>query len=476
MHRWWQRPLVILAAWLLFAGPMLSAGPITAAAPAVDGAVLWTRRYNGPGNAYDNAQSLAASPDGTRIFVTGWSWNAGTGYDYATFTYDAASGAALWARRYNGPGNGADEAKSIASSPDGSRIFVTGNSIGAGTDSDYATIAYDAATGTVLWAKRYNGPGNNSDEANSIAASPDGSSVFVTGHSYGGLGTGYDYATIAYDAATGTVLWARRYTGPGNATDGALSVATSAVGSRVLVTGLSGFGTSFDSVTIAYDGATGFVVWARRFNGPANGQDAGRSVTTSLDGSRVFVTGYSAGAHFFLPDFATIAYDATTGAVLWARLYNGPGDGYDAAWSVAASPDGSSVFVTGQSYGAGMDYDYATIAYDAATGAVRWAGRYIGRTYSDDYAYAVAVSPDGTKVFVTGQSSGGGTAGDYATIAYQAATATVLWVSRYDGPGNRTDSAFSLAPSPDGSRVFVTGQSAGGPGAGFDYATIAYEA
>ena len=56
--------------------------------------------------------------------------------------------------------------------------------------------------------------------------------------------------------------------------------------------------------------------------------------------------------------------------------------------------------------------DYATIAYDAATGADLWVNRY---TAPNSFAYSIAVSPDGSKVFATGRSKG-----DYITVAYAA--------------------------------------------------------
>ena len=61
-------------------------------------------------------------------------------------------------------------------------------------------MAYEASTGVKLWAKRYNGPGNGDDQAYSVAVSPDGSRVFVTGGSDGGSTTKFDYATVAYEA------------------------------------------------------------------------------------------------------------------------------------------------------------------------------------------------------------------------------------------------------------------------------------
>jgi hypothetical protein len=88
-------------------------------------------------------------------------------------------GARLWVRRYNGPGNNLgndDVARSAAVSPDGSTVYVTGYSQGTSSD-EYATIAYNAATGARLWASRYNDPSNYGAEANSVAVSPDGDTV-----------------------------------------------------------------------------------------------------------------------------------------------------------------------------------------------------------------------------------------------------------------------------------------------------------
>ena len=139
---------------------------------------LWTNRYNGPGNG-DDAASAVAVDGSNNVIVTGYSTGSGSAYDYATIKYSSA-GVPLWTNRYNGPGNGDDDACAVA--VDGSNnVIVTGYSTGSGSAYDYATIKYSSA-GVPLWTNRYNGPGNGDDDAHAVAV--DGSNnVIVTGYS-----------------------------------------------------------------------------------------------------------------------------------------------------------------------------------------------------------------------------------------------------------------------------------------------------
>jgi len=85
----------------------------------------WVARYNGPGNSNDNAWSLAVDGSGN-VYVTGSSDVSGTGRDYATVKYNS-SGVQQWVARYNGPGNSSDNARSLAVDGSGS-VYVTGES------------------------------------------------------------------------------------------------------------------------------------------------------------------------------------------------------------------------------------------------------------------------------------------------------------------------------------------------------------
>ena len=61
---------------------------------------------------------------------------------------------------------------------------------------DYGTIAYNVLTGARLWVKTSNGPGNRHDNAASVAATRNRSSSPDT--ATGNTTTNADYATIAY--------------------------------------------------------------------------------------------------------------------------------------------------------------------------------------------------------------------------------------------------------------------------------------
>ena len=379
---------VVVVSTALAGGHAAPRGPMFGSALS-PGDRLWEQRYSGPGFSLDDPRAVGVSPDGSKVFVTGQA--GGSDYDWETVAYDAATGTQLWAKRYDGPAHSPEGANALGVSPDGSKLFVTGPSAGSGSDFDYATVAYDAATGTQLWVTRYNGPANFEDSAKALGVSPDGSSLFVTGSSFGS-GSRSDYATVAYDAATGTQLWVRRFNGATNGDDQATAVGVSPDGSKLFVTGASaGSGGAKDYATVAYD-ATGTQLWVRRFNGATNRDDGAYALGVSPDGSRVFVTGTSAGSGVGFTDYLTVAYNAATGHRSWVKRYKGPANGDDTPFALGVSPDGSKLFVTGTSAGSGSDFDYATVAYDAPTGTQLWVRRYNGPANADDGAKAVGVS------------------------------------------------------------------------------------
>jgi len=436
------------------------------------GAPLWTNSYNGPDRTrLDHGAGVAVDSSGN-VFVTGVSYEeSGTSYDFATLKYSSA-GVPLWTNRYNGPGDFYDDGVAGIAVDSNGNVFITGSSLEYNLFvGDFVTIAY-SGTGQALWTNRFNRSGSGQDGATAIAVDANGN-VFVTGSSYDS-GTSDDFTTIKYSGA-GVPLWTNFYNGPDNGTDVASAIAVDANG-NVFVTGFSigadGFGRY---ATVAYSGA-GAPLWTNRFHGSSGGEDFAGAIAVSSSGN-VFVTGSSASTNDFpyRYDYTTIAYSAA-GLPLWTNRYNGPANDEDLAAAIAVDASGN-VFVTGSSYGITTSSDIVTIKYSEA-GVPLWTNRYNGPGNTIDGPSAIAVDASGN-VFVTGASTTPGDGNsDYVTIKYSGA-GVPLWTNRYDGPGHGVDSPggkYCLAIGPDGA-VYVTGVSDGVYGTfedGFDYATIKY--
>ncbi len=365
----------------------------------------WVARYNGPGSA-DKAQAIAVDNAGN-VYVTGWSYASPntSNVDYATIKYNSV-GEQQWVARYNGPGNGFDEATAIAIDGSGN-VYVTGDSWGSGGNLDYATIKYDSS-GQQQWVARYDGPANFADVPTAIAVDNSGN-VYVTGYS-SGSGSDFDYATIKYNSS-GQQQWVARYNGPGNNDDSAYAIAVDSSG-NVYVTGFSAAGpsTGFDYATVKYN-SVGQQQWVARYSGPGNQVDEASAIAID-DSGNVYVTGESLNSEANL-DYATIKYNSL-GQEQWVARYNGPANRHDSAHAMTVDGSGN-VYVTGSSEGSGTDY--ATIKYNSA-GQEQWVARYNGPGNFDDDAYAIAVDGSGN-VYVTGRSIGSGGDFDYATIKYE---------------------------------------------------------
>ncbi|MDF7812055.1 T9SS type A sorting domain-containing protein [Hymenobacter sp. YC55] len=381
-----------------------------------NGQQQWEARYNGPADNEDLPTNVVVDAAGN-VYVSGTSYSA-TESDYATIKY-SPTGQQLWVKRYNGPANGYDLASKVEVDGTGN-VYVTGSSDNGSTSSyDYATVKYDT-NGQQQWATRYNGPANSFDLAADLVVDPAGD-VYVTGTTY--TDTQSDYATVRYDA-NGQQVWETRYNGPANGYDEAARIAlANGFQSSVVVTGTSDGGTStgFDIATSEYTRSTGQQQWVGRYNGPSNGDDVVADMVTGLRNEFAYVVGTSfssTGA-----DYVTMMYQMGTGRLAWTINYNGPDNSYEEAKAVAVDAAGNA-YVTGLSYNSDGTDDYATVKYavwpnanpSLQTGRQLWAARYDG-TGSYDEAAAITVDAS-NNVYVSGYSQGTDTGYDFATLKY----------------------------------------------------------
>jgi len=272
---------------------------------------LWVARFDGPSNDDDEGHKVIAPNDGY-VYVTGFV-NPSTLRDYIIIKYHAATGDTAWARTFNGVADSLDEARDIEVDASGN-VYVTGSSRGSGTSTDIVTIKYDSL-GNEKWVARYNNPDTSGVDGGYGIEVDNGSNVYVTGQSRG-LGTSTDFVTIKYDSL-GNELWTTRYNGPASGLDrpsdetGGKCMAIDQY-ANIYVGGVSRGVTSLnDYIAIMYDSA-GVEQWVAGYN-YCDSVDNALALAIDYSGG-VYITGRSVGIGTY-GDWATVKYWSAVGIV-----------------------------------------------------------------------------------------------------------------------------------------------------------------
>ena len=387
----------------------------------------WRAHYDSPiANGNASGFRVSVSPDDSVVAVTGQALvplNDGSGqnqYRAITVTWDAVTGAQHWAVQTRSGSTG----YRLVFAPDSHTLYVggqvytyqTGSDPTTETGDDWTIAAYDVATGSERWYTKITAPyivGNNSDYLDFLAVSADGKHVAATGRRpesgiTDGFGNnrGVQWATAVLDSTTGSVSWLQTYAG-GLGNDYPHEVAFTPDGSTVVVCGeiqTPTGGTNNIAAIVAYSAADGAKLWDDRVT-PANvAATLAPALAIAPDSSTVYVamewTDQGSGA-----DYVTRALRRADGSTEWTSSYAQPGA--DIPTAIAASPDGGTVYTTGQSQQPLTGYDAATIAYRATSGAERWVANYAGpgpMSNQDEQNETVAVSGTATRVAVGADS------------------------------------------------------------------------
>ncbi|MHC4644727.1 MAG: SBBP repeat-containing protein [Planctomycetota bacterium] len=385
----------------------------------------WLVRYDGP--ASDTDQPADAAVDSQRnLYVTGASYGSTTQYDYATVKYSPDGNQPVWVARYDGPANEADEPYAIVI--DGNdNIYVTGQGTGDGTFSDYTTLKYHADSNQPVWVARYDGPDSGDDIAYSAAVDSLGN-LYVTGQSYG-IGTNADCTTVKYSPDSNQPVWVARYDGPANGDDAGYAIAVDSNDNIYVAAAGTGPGTSSDYITIKYSPDSNQPVWVARYDGPANDADEPYAIVID-DNNNIYVAGQSTGDVTF-SDYTTIKYRPDSNQPVWVARYDGPAGANDIACCAAVDSQGN-IYVTGLSDSGYPSFlDYTTIKYSKDSNQPVWVATYAGPDDSSDIAWRIAVDSS-DDVYVTGDSFSSTTSVDYATIKYRPNSNQPVWVAHYN--------------------------------------------
>lgn len=236
--------------------------------------------------------------------------------------------------------------------------YVAMNWIGDGQDIQLRKFN---ASGGLMWSQLISTGFFANEYASSLALSPDGSDVVLTGSVSGGAA----WITALYDTATGARKWL--VDAPeGTSTGDVVMDAT-----RVYVTGRGNVGINGFLTVIAYDRATGARLW-RTDSNPPTGSASGSRIALAPDGSLVVAGQTSAGGYF---DWWTVALNAD-GSVKWQARRDMALSGDELPATVFVRADGTTVVsgtggpvirdILGNSYLQGV-----TVGYNSA-GILQW--------------------------------------------------------------------------------------------------------
>lgn len=418
----------------------------------------WVYRHNGPANGNDEAWSVVVGEDST-VYAAGASWGSGTSCDFVIVSL-TSQGAERWIYRYNGPGNSSDLAYSIALGIDGN-LYAAGSSVGSSASYDFVVASVDTSGGE-RWVYRYNGPGNGYDEARWVAVGGD-SSLYVAGKSMG-WGTDYDLTVVSL-TPQGDERWTYRYNGPDSLADRAYSV-LAAADNNLYVPGYSAAyspgGPNEDFLVVSLT-PQGGERWVYRYNGPGDGDDWATLAALGKDGN-LYVAGRSHGGASD-QDFMVISF-TPLGGERWIYRYNGPGNGYDEALAIVAGID-SNLYVGGLSTGVGTLEDLTIVSLTPQRGE-RWVYRYDGPGGDQDDARSLVLGRT-SNLYAAGGSEGSGSGSDFIVVDVSL-SGTERWIYRYDGPGNSNDWASSMNIGVD-DNLYVAGYSTGNTTSG-DFTVI----
>ena len=351
----------------------------------------------------------------------------------------------------------ADRATTSAASPDGSTIVVTGTSRPqGGGKADVGTVAFATSDGSVRWADAVGSPARN-DASSGVAISPDGGMTAVTGLSHRRDGKRM-WRTIAYSTTDGSRIWrsAFRLRRTSMAAPQGVFVGTD----TVLVVGnvirRSPGPNPIPVVVVAYDRSDGSERWTkqiepRRYPKATPGAILHSAAYDPVRG--MLYLGLQVDETLTQNSMGVLAIASSDGARLWRSWFVSPtGEEGAHPTAIAVAGDGSTVYLGG-SFNNALRF---VLAFATSDGSLAWSSE-VTKNRAQSGLDVLSVSPRGSRIFGAGSRAltPGEPADGLLTFSLGAEAGPVRWKKTY-GSGNETVQARDLAVSPDGSTVYVT--------------------
>ena len=314
-----------------------------------------------------------------------------------------------------------------------------------------------AAQTHTAWVQRYGGPGTFYN-ATPIAVDGNGDAYVSRNNSVGEVGQQGGTTLVKYKSS-GRMAWRTTFTDSTAPLFLTWDLDANKDGSVVSCGGFAGGYDSLFGLFVARFDSSGTQQWALKYDGPAGSRGAG-GWRVAYDGfGGIYAVGVTIRENNH--DCLVLRLD-TTGALLWTRMYDGPGHSFDQPTDLVVGSDGS-IYISLISRGL-TSLDYCLLKY-SPSGDLEYETRYDGPSGSADQPSRVALDDSGN-AYMTG-----GSGSNFATLKIDP-HGRMLWVQRHFHPGNTFGDATGLGLSQDGD-IYVTGNS-GGNGKDYDILILCY--
>ncbi len=352
------------------------------------GAVVWQRKLGLQGTSYFKAAILANS----NIFITaGNSTGSNKRIVIAKCDLNGNISTAIFSRTGGSYGN------AITADNSGSNIYIAGRTDQPVGNPKFLIMKYNSNLDS-QWTYTYTGSlAGNFDEALAVKTHQSGD-VILTGYASQGqsLTNTYDYLTLRL-SNSGTLQWAKRFNGAANREDRGIAVEVDGSGNSY-VTGYSYLAAGSQLFTIKYN-SNGDSVTSAGYS-CINANTLNQPVTMTSDGTgNLFITGFGQCSNSNNNyDYLTLKYNSSL-VPQWSSpsLFIGSGNCYPSSIAYI----NSHVYVTGESDSSNGNIKFLTLKYDAGTGSQLW--QWIFNTSVSNYAKSVGTDAS-ENVFVAGYS------------------------------------------------------------------------
>ena len=305
-------------------------------------------------------------------------------------------------------------------------------------------------TATPSWIQEFHGPGAAYDVAEDVVMTKGGV-TYVAGTIEGAASADASLTKLV----NGVPAWPtpRTYDSPYHGVDTAIKMALGPV-DTVYTAGMSvGANGMYDILVVKWS-SSGAVRWAKRYDGPAHSQDIPSAVVVDSAGN-VTVGGYSVGATG--ADWVVVSWSAS-GARRWTSRYSSSSPHEMLPTGIVVASD-RSVYASGVS-AIPPTLAAMTVKY-SPSGAPLWKKTYTGPAGLGALAWAAVARPGGG-VYVCGSATSAGTGADGLVMGYTARGMRDVFALD-TGPGGATSQSFKdLAMASNGKVVAVGSSTAGG--------------